>query len=106
MNVYDEKDFAGLRLQQNVQIAERYSVPDGAAIEISTGNIARAFAEKIVRNRELFKIDSQHGYTNIRGDAIVLTPTELANLMQSQFRKGIDHANYFSPIGYGSKEQP
>jgi hypothetical protein len=80
---------------RRVQGHAQWAVPladEGRIICEEKYRLARLIAEKIVNEDTFFKFSRDGFFGSVRIDAIVLTESELHDLMRKQFEAGMKHA--------------
>jgi hypothetical protein len=95
--ITDTREEFPLRLRFQTQFAAHQHESIGEIIHILRSKVARELAEKIVREDKFFVVKIDQGYGHHRVDCIVMTEQEYADKLNSQFEKGLQHAQGFMP---------
>lgn len=95
--VYSLHDIPKSRLHVSYQVAES-QLPFGEVLVRTKETLARQLSHTILEKDGAFSVTQPaKGYFQVDADVVVLTSNEFRQLMQEQFKKGVDHAQGFMP---------
>lgn len=98
-----EEDRKGMHFGVRTKLALHPHENVGDAIEIAKRRMAEQIARAILERRDVFweRSDTVAGFSMLEYglDLIVLTPDEMRQIKQENFKRGMEHARGFMQVG-------